>query len=58
VNGVLLAAAVAGDASAATFLECRDTWLDVADLGGMLRKAKEPNLPSLLLGDDYFLSGV
>src|SRR4051812_1113651 len=57
INGALLAAAIQGgkplrDASGQSL---RETWIQIGDLAALTRSTREPDPPSLLHGDEYFL---
>ncbi len=58
LNGVLLAAATALDASIDQFMAIRKTWHTAGDIEKLLRPRTEANPPSLLRGDDYFVEQV
>ena len=62
INGALLAAAIQGGTKDnPTPLRGRggknlgEVWLDVGDLGRLIRSTRDPEPPSLLRGDEYFL---
>jgi predicted acylesterase/phospholipase RssA len=57
INGALLAAAIQGDKPlrGPGDQPLRETWLQIGDLGALTRSAREPDPPSLLRGDEYFL---
>lgn len=52
LNGCLLATAVA---SGGKVDDVRDTWVDLGSFRSMLRSGLDPDPPSILKGDDYFL---
>lgn len=58
LSGVLLAAAWRLGISPKAFGTLRDTWMQVADLGLVMRSPRDPNPTSLLRGDDYFVPNV
>lgn len=58
LNGTLLAAAWVLGVDADDFMKIRDTWLNVANLEKLLRSSHEPNPPSLLRGDGYFVPKI
>jgi predicted acylesterase/phospholipase RssA len=62
INGAVLAAAIQGGTSTSPKklegpggTDLRDVWLDVGDLGRLIRSTRDPEPSSLLRGDDYFL---
>ncbi|MEY2474037.1 MAG: hypothetical protein QOK28_3366 [Actinomycetota bacterium] len=55
LNGSMIAAAWVLGVTADEYLSTRATWLKVANLQALMRKPGEPEPPSLLLGDDYFV---
>lgn len=58
LNGVLLAAAWRLGITPADFHKLRRTWMQVADLDLLIRSPRDPNPPSLLKGDAYFVPNV
>lgn len=52
INGALLAAAIAWDGYLPNL---RDTWVNLGDLGAMVRSPGESDPPSVLRGDEYAL---
>lgn len=55
INGTLLGAAIAHQA---TLSGLRQTWFDKADFEKLLRHPFEPDPPSLLKGDEFFLPEI
>jgi patatin-related protein len=55
LNGALLAMAQVHDAD---MIEVRKLWLDKGEFEKLLRSPGDPDPPSLMLGDEYFLKGI
>lgn len=55
LNGTLLAAALRCGVTAEDFMAARTTWMDVADIEQLMRSTHDPNPPSVLRGDDFFV---
>jgi patatin-related protein len=55
LNGCLLATAVANHGTVA---DVRNTWVDLGSFREMLRSGLDPEPPSVLKGDDYFLPAL
>ena len=55
LNGALLAMAQVHDAD---MIRVRDLWLDKGELETLLRSPRDPDPPSLMRGDEYFLKGI
>ncbi len=58
LNGSLLAMAIGTNVDPQDFDKVRDTWMNAADLDQLIRKPNEPDPPSLLRGDEYFLKKI